>query len=114
MTTVFHIDSASNQFNSVKDTEDHKNKTISHATHHIKAMPIDKQSYYYTVQKRENHILTAKNQVLQVISGVAWVSCGGQDYTLKSGDAITLCSHGDEVVVVSGLKGKAVCYTLKE
>ncbi len=64
MSTVFHTDSSSNQFDKVKDIKHQKNKTKSHATHHIKAMPIDEHSHYYTVQKRENHILTAKNQVL--------------------------------------------------
>ena len=91
MTTVFHVDLGANQLNKIKIAEHQRTKTTEQVSPHIKAMPIDEQDYYYTVPARENHILTAKNQVLQVISGVAWVSCVGQDYTLNAGDAMTLC-----------------------
>lgn len=80
----------------------------------IKVLPIDNCTPYYTVQPRKNHILKAKNQVLHVISGTAWISNKGQDYTLKSGDAITLRRGGDNIVVVSGMSGKPVKYTLSE
>ena len=110
MTTVFHVDSGANQLNKTKIND----KTTEQVFPRIKAMPIDDQSYYYTVPARENHVLTAKNQVIQVISGIGWVSCGGQDYILKVGDAMTLSPQGDKVTVISGLKGKAVRYTLKD
>ena len=114
MTTVFHVDSGANRLDKIKITKHQRGKTTKQVSPRIKAMPIDDQSYYYTVPARKNHVLTAKNQVLQIISGVAWVSCGGQDYILKVGDAMTLSPQDDKVTVISGLKGKAVCYTLKD
>ncbi|GEM_PF-2262331 len=82
------------------------------ATQRIKVYPVDNYTPYYTLQIRENHILTARNQVLQVISGAAWVSNNGQDYTLKAGEAITLKVGGDGMVVVSAMFKKPVRYTL--
>lgn len=86
---------------------------MAQAIQRIQAMPIDKQSLYYTVEPKESHAIRAKNQVLQVISGVAWVSCGGEDFILNTGDAITLFPHGDLVAMVSGLLDKPMQYTLK-
>jgi len=87
---------------------------MAQAIQRIKAMPIDERSYYYTVEPEKNHMLRAKNQVLQVISGLAWVAHNGQDFILKPGDAITLFKGGDGVVMVSGLFKKPVQYTLGE
>lgn len=78
----------------------------------IKALPVDNHTPYYTVKARQNHVIKAKQQVLQVISGVAWVSNKGEDFIIKPGDAITLFRGGDAVVTVSGLFGKPVKYTL--
>jgi len=87
---------------------------MAQAIQRIKLLPIDTCKPYYTVQSRENHMLKAKQQVLQIIAGTAWVSNNGQDYVLKAGDAITLMCGGDNVVVVSGMRGQAVEYTLSE
>ena len=87
---------------------------MAQAIKQINVLPIDIHSPYYTVKARQNHVLKANNQVLQVISGTAWVSNNQQDFILKSGEAITLCKGGDAVVAVSGLFGKPVQYTLRD
>lgn len=87
---------------------------MAQAIQHIKVLPIDTCTPYYTVAPRKNHILKAKNQVLHVISGTAWVSLNGQDHILKTGEAITLERGGDAVVAVSGMSGKSVKYTLSD
>ena len=87
---------------------------MAQAIQYIKAMPIDNHTPYYTVKPRQNHVLKANNQVLQVISGTAWVSNNQQDFVLKSGEAITLEKGGDAVVAVSGLFGKPVRYTVTD
>jgi len=87
---------------------------MAQAIQSIKRMPIDQHKPYYTIQPRKNHVLKAKNQVLQVISGIAWVSVKGQDFVLKPGEAVTLAKGGDAVVAVSGLFGKSVQYTLTD
>jgi len=79
----------------------------------IKAFTIDNHTPYYTVKPRQNHVIKANNQVLQVISGLAWVSNTGEDFVVKPGEAITLFKGGDTVVTVSGLFSKPVEYTLK-
>lgn len=87
---------------------------MAQLTRHMKLMGIDEPNYYYTVKARENQIISAGNQILRVISGTAWVSCGRQDYTLKAGESMSLCPQDDKVVVISGLKGQVVRYTLKD
>lgn len=87
---------------------------MAQAIQSIKLMPIDHLKPYYTIQPRKNHVLKAQNQVLQVVSGTAWVSVNGQDFVLKSGEAVTLEKGGDAVVAVSGLFGKPVQYTLTD
>lgn len=87
---------------------------MAQAIQSIKLMPIDQHKPYYTIQPRKNHVLKAKNQVLQVIAGTAWVSLNGQDLVLKRGEAVTLEKGGDAIVAVSGLFGKPVQYTLTD
>lgn len=87
---------------------------MAQAIKRIQSMPIDKHTPYYTIKPRQNHVIRAKNQVLQVISGLAWISQNGEDFILKKGDAITLTKGGDAIIMVSGLFGKSVQYTLRD
>ncbi len=87
---------------------------MAQAIRHGYSMPLDKHTPYYTINPRQNHVIRAKNQVLQVISGLAWISYNGKDVILKKGEAITLTKGGDAVIMVSGLFGKPVQYTLRD
>lgn len=87
---------------------------MAQAISRIKSMPLDTHTPYYTLKPRKNHVIRAKNQVLQVISGLAWISHNGEDFILKAGDTICLTRGGDVVVMVSGLFGKSVQYTLRD
>ena len=78
---------------------------MAQAISRIKSMPIDTHTPYYTLKPRQNHVIRANNQVLQVLSGLAWISQNGEDFILKGGDA---------VIMVSGLFGKPVQYTLRD
>lgn len=77
-----------------------------------KLMAVDNCSPYFTLKPRQNHVIRANNQVLQVISGLAWVSNNGEDIIVKAGEAITLMKGSDAVVTVSGLFKKSVKYIL--
>lgn len=76
-------------------------------------MPVEQSEPYYTVKPQQNHVIKAQFQVLQVVSGIAWVSNLGEDYILKVGEAITLMPGGDHVAVVSGLYNKPMRYSLR-
>ena len=87
---------------------------MAQAVSRIKSMPLDNHTPYYTIKPRQNHVIRARNQVLQVISGLAWISHNGDDLILKKGDTVTLTKGGDAVIMVSGLFGKPVQYTLRD
>ena len=76
-------------------------------------LPISKIEPYYTLSTGQNHVVRAREQVLQVISGVAWVSNNGEDFVLRTGEAITLERGGDHVAVISSLFNKSVRYSLR-
>lgn len=86
---------------------------MAQAIHRVIPMALEENEPYFTVKTQQNHIIKAQFQVLQVVSGVAWVSNLGEDYVLKVGDAITLMPGGDHVAVVSGLYNKPMRYTLR-
>lgn len=76
-------------------------------------MALEETEPFFTLKPQQNHVIKAQYQVLQVVSGLAWVSNLGEDYILKTGEAITLMPGGDHVAVVSPLYNKSVCYTLR-
>ena len=75
-------------------------------------LPISQIEPYYIIERAQNHVVRAREQVLQVISGVAWVSNNGDDIVLHAGEAITLQRGGDHVAVISGLFDQPVRYSL--
>lgn len=77
------------------------------------SLPIDHITPYYTLKHGQNHVIKAREQVLQVIEGVAWVSNLGEDFVLTAGEAITLERGDDHVALVSSLFGKSVRYSLR-
>ena len=77
------------------------------------SLPINKIEPYYTLKHGQNHVIKAREQVLQVVEGVAWVSNLGEDFVLRQGEAITLQRGGDHVALVSSLFGKSVRYSLR-
>jgi quercetin dioxygenase-like cupin family protein len=79
----------------------------------VMPMALEQTEPYFTLKPQQNHVIKAQLQVLQVVSGIAWVSNLGEDYILKVGDAITLMPGGDHVAVVSGLFNKPMRYTLR-
>jgi hypothetical protein len=79
----------------------------------IRPMSIEAGAPYYTVKARDVHTLTAKNQVIQVLSGNAWISNNGEDFILGAGDTITLFPGGDRTAAISPLRGTTVTYTLR-
>ena len=80
----------------------------------ITPISIPQSEPYYTLQTGENHVIKSQFQTLQVLSGVAWVSNCGEDYIVKSNEAITLFPGGDNVAVITSMFNKPMQYTLKK
>ena len=66
----------------------------------------------YTLEPGQNHVVQVREQIVQVLAGAAWISNNGDDLILQPGEVITLKRGGDNLVVISGLSGKPVRYTL--
>lgn len=77
-------------------------------------IPVHHSEPYYTLHKGQNHVIKSQCQTLQVVSGVAWVSNCGEDYIVKSNEAITLFPGGDNVAVITSMFNKPMQYTLKK
>jgi hypothetical protein len=92
---------------------DNEGYNMAQAIERKVTLPISQIEPYYTLEPEQNHVVRAREQVLQVISGVAWVSNNGEDMVLHTGEAITLQRGGDHVAVISGLFGKPVRYSLR-
>jgi hypothetical protein len=91
----------------------HQEEDMAQAIERKTTLPISKIEPYYTLSTGQNHVVRAREQVLQVLSGVAWVSNNGDDFVLRSGEAITLERGGDHVAVISSLFNKPVRYSLR-
>ena len=59
---------------------------MAEAIKRIVPMKLEAYEPYYTVNPRQNHMIKANFQVLQVISGVAWVSNNGEDFVLMAAE----------------------------
>lgn len=61
----------------------------------------------------ETHHIERAGQRLWVVSGTAWISYGGHDYIVGSGDSLAI-TRGMHPAIASALRGRAVTYRLED